>query len=92
MILSWTWFKILNCQHLQRWIKNKRVFHRFLQMSPEINPYKINKVMKKTEDFNKVWKKLILKRKLLVSDVVPDQWFTIDSIKQLNMYKKRITK
>ena len=57
-----------------------------------INPYKINKIMKKTEDFNKVWKKLILKKKLLVSDIVPDQWFTIDSIKQLNMYKKRSTK
>ena len=53
-----------------------------------VNPYKINKIVKKTEDFNKVWKKLILKKKLLVSDVVPKQWFTIDNIKQLEMYKK----
>lgn len=55
-----------------------------------INPYKINKIVKKTEDFNKVWKKLISKKKLVVSDIVPNQWFTIDSIKQLKMYKKKI--
>jgi len=50
-----------------------------------INPYKINKIVKKTEDFNEVWKKLISKKKLVVSDIVPNQWFTIDSIKQLKM-------
>jgi|TARA_B110000261_G_scaffold161705_1_gene203673 NDP-sugar pyrophosphorylase family protein len=55
-----------------------------------INPYKINKIVKKTEDFNEVWKKLISKKKLVVSDIVPNQWFTIDSIKQLKMYKKKI--
>ena len=27
-----------------------------------VNPYRINKSMKKTEDFNKVWRKLILKK------------------------------
>jgi NDP-sugar pyrophosphorylase family protein len=53
-----------------------------------VNPYKINKIVKKTEDFNKVWKKLILEKKLFVSDVVPKQWFTIDNIKQLEIYKK----
>ncbi|MDB9718965.1 NDP-sugar synthase [Candidatus Pelagibacter sp.] len=53
-----------------------------------INPYKINKIIKKTEDFNKVWKKLISQKKLIVSDIVPDKWFTIDSVKQLKMYKK----
>ena len=29
-----------------------------------VNPYRINKSMKKTEDFNKVWRKLILKKKI----------------------------
>ena len=43
--------------------------------------------MNKTEDFNKVWKKLILK-KLIVSDVLPSKWFTIDNVKQLSSYKK----
>ena len=54
-----------------------------------VNPYRINKSMKKTEDFNKVWKKLILKKKLIVSDVLPSKWFTIDNVEQLSSYKKR---
>ena len=45
--------------------------------------------MKKTEDFNKVWRKLILKKKLIVSDVLPSKWFTIDNVEQLSSYKKR---
>ena len=54
-----------------------------------VNPYRINKSMKKTEDFNKVWKKLILKKKLIVSDILPSKWFTIDNVEQLSSYKKR---
>ena len=54
-----------------------------------VNPYRINKSMKKTEDFNKVWRKLILKKKLIVSDVLPSKWFTIDNVEQLSSYKKR---
>ena len=53
-----------------------------------INPYKINKIIKRTEDFDKVWKQLILKKKLKVSDILPNKWFTIDNIEQLNIYKK----
>tara|TARA_B100000686_G_C16526049_1_gene829815 strand:+ start:256 stop:921 length:666 start_codon:yes stop_codon:yes gene_type:complete len=54
-----------------------------------LNPYKINKTVKKTEDFNTLWKRLIIKKKLLVSDVIPDHWFTIDNIEQLKMYNKK---
>jgi len=54
-----------------------------------VNPYKINNIVKKTEDFNQIWKKLILKKKLLVSDVIPKNWFTIDNLKQLKLYKKK---
>jgi len=54
-----------------------------------LNPYKINKTVKKTEDFNILWKSLIKKKKLLVSDVIPDHWFTIDNIKQLKIYNKK---
>ena len=53
-----------------------------------INPYKINKILKSTEDFNKVWKHLISKKKLKVSDVLPKKWFTIDNVEQLNIYTK----
>tara|TARA_Y100000591_G_scaffold324324_1_gene343523 strand:- start:266 stop:931 length:666 start_codon:yes stop_codon:yes gene_type:complete len=53
-----------------------------------INPYKINKIIKNTQDFNKVWSKLISKKKLIVSDVLPKNWFTIDNLKQLTHYKR----
>ena len=54
-----------------------------------INPYKINKIMNYTSTFNEVWKKLILKKKLKVSDVLPKKWFTIDKLSQLKLYKKK---
>ena len=54
-----------------------------------LNPYKINKTVKKTEDFNMLWKRLIRKKKLFVSNVIPDHWFTIDNIEQLKMYNKK---
>ena len=54
-----------------------------------LNPYKINKTVKKTEDFNILWKRLIKKKKLFVSDIIPDHWFTIDNIEQWRMYNKK---
>jgi len=54
-----------------------------------VNPYKINKIVNKTEDFNILWKKLILKKKLIVSDVTPKKWFTIDNLKQLTTFRKK---
>ena len=55
-----------------------------------INPYKINKLVNKTQDFNKLWSKLIIKNKLYVSDVIPKQWFTIDRVEHIKIYKKKI--
>jgi NDP-sugar pyrophosphorylase family protein len=54
-----------------------------------VNPYKINKIVKKTEDFNFLWKKLIKKKKLIVSDITPKKWFTIDNLKQLTIFRKK---
>ena len=54
-----------------------------------INPYKINKIVKNTTNFNKVWAKLIEKKKLKVSDVLPRNWFTIDNPNQLKTYLKK---
>ena len=54
-----------------------------------INPYKINRIIKNADDFNQVWKKLIFKKKLLVSDILPKKWFTIDNLKQLTFYRKK---
>lgn len=55
-----------------------------------INPYKINKMIKNTSTFNEVWKKLIIKKKLKVSDILPKKWFTIDKLSQLKLYKNNI--
>lgn len=54
-----------------------------------INPYKINKIVKNTTNFNQVWAKLIKKKKLKVSDVLPRNWFTIDNPNQLKTYLKK---
>ena len=54
-----------------------------------LNPHKINKVVKNTTDFNQVWAKLIKKKKLKVSDVLPKNWFTIDNPYQLKTYLKK---
>lgn len=54
-----------------------------------VNPYKINKIMNTTEDFNVVWKQLIFKKKLIVSDISPKKWFTIDNVKQLIFFRKK---
>ena len=53
-----------------------------------INPYQINKLVNKTKDFNILWNKLIKKNKLYVSDIIPKQWFTIDKMEHLNIFKK----
>tara|TARA_A100000164_G_C21896321_1_gene768105 strand:+ start:152 stop:817 length:666 start_codon:yes stop_codon:yes gene_type:complete len=55
-----------------------------------INPYKLNKLIKNTDDFNMVWKKLIKKKKLIVSDIIPKKWFTIDNVEHLKIYKKNL--
>ncbi len=55
-----------------------------------VNPFKINRLIKNTNDFKYVWRELIKKKKLKVSDVLPKNWFTIDNLKQLNIYKKKI--
>ena len=54
-----------------------------------INPKKINQLISKTQDFKILWKKLIALKKLNVSRVTPKKWFTIDSVNQLNLYKKK---
>ena len=53
-----------------------------------INPYQVNKLVNKTKDFNTLWNKLIKKNKLYVSDFIPKQWFTIDKVEHLNIFKK----
>ena len=49
-----------------------------------LNPNKIYKKIKKTDDFNILWKRLIKINQLYVSDITPKKWFTVDN---LNNYK-----
>ena len=53
-----------------------------------LNPFVINKIIKPCEDFNLLWKNLIKKKKLLVSNQMPKKWFTVDNIKQFKRLKK----
>ena len=53
-----------------------------------LNPFVINKIIKPCEDVNLLWKNLIKKKKLLVSDQMPKKWFTVDNIKQFKRLKK----
>ena len=53
-----------------------------------INPKKIQKIMSKKNDFGQVWKYLIKKKYLYVSNIIPSKWFTIDNPKQLIFFKK----
>jgi len=53
-----------------------------------INPKLINKNIKPTSDFNNLWKKLIKKKMLYVSDIQPKKWFTVDNIKNYKALKK----
>ena len=55
-----------------------------------INPYKINSLIKRTENFNVLWKRLIKKKKIYVSDIIPKNWFTIDNVEQLKILKRKI--
>jgi MurNAc alpha-1-phosphate uridylyltransferase len=39
----------------------------------------INKKIKKTDDFNILWKELIKINQLRVSNIMPEKWFTVDN-------------
>jgi len=48
----------------------------------------INKKVKKTDDFNILWKELIKINQLRVSNVMPKKWFTVDNFNNYKMLKK----
>ncbi len=48
-----------------------------------LNPAKINRLVDSRGDFYDVWKSLITQRQLMVSDVYPNKWITIDTFDQL---------
>ena len=48
-----------------------------------LNPYKINQLAKSDGDFYQVWQSLIEQKQLMVSEVYPKQWISIDTFEQL---------
>ena len=54
-----------------------------------LNPKKINDKVKKTDDFNILWKRLIKKKQLYVSNIRPKRWFTVDNIENYKNLKKK---
>ena len=67
-------------------IKKSEIYCSGIQI---LNPKKINNLLKEKNDFKEVWKSLIEKKKLVVSDIVPKKWFTIDRVEQLNFFNKK---
>tara|TARA_Y100000816_G_C26101500_1_gene583938 strand:+ start:693 stop:1388 length:696 start_codon:yes stop_codon:yes gene_type:complete len=53
-----------------------------------INPYRVNKITSFSNSFNKLWKQLIKKNKLYLSNMYPGEWYAIDNLKNLNDVKK----
>jgi len=53
-----------------------------------LNPYLINKITKKTEDFTSVWKQLIKKNKLYHTNIYKKKWLAIDNVSQLKKYEQ----
>ncbi|MCX8490253.1 MAG: NDP-sugar synthase [Cyclobacteriaceae bacterium] len=54
-----------------------------------INPSRINSLIKPTENFYDVWNSLIKLRELRCSAVYPKNWFTVDTIEQLDVLNKK---
>ena len=55
-----------------------------------INPYKINKLTKKTNNFYEVWDQLIKMDQLYCSKQTIKNWYAIDNINQLKIVNKSI--
>ena len=55
-----------------------------------VNPAKLNQLMQPTDDFYDVWKKLISLNQLYCSSVYPKNWFTVDTVQQLDYLNRRI--
>ncbi|MDX5337618.1 MAG: NDP-sugar synthase [Cyclobacteriaceae bacterium] len=48
-----------------------------------LNPARINSILDPVEDFGELWHQLILQNQLYTSSVLPEKWFTVDTLEQL---------
>ena len=49
-----------------------------------INPFQVKKLTNDRGDFYNIWEQLIAQNQLFVSSVLPDKWFSVDTIEQLH--------
>jgi NDP-sugar pyrophosphorylase family protein len=56
-----------------------------------INPAKVNRLIQATENFYDVWNDLIKLKELGCSAVYPKNWFTVDTMEQLDILRKTKT-
>lgn len=54
-----------------------------------LNPKKINKLTKPTENFYDLWQGLMTEGELYCSKVYPDQWYAVDTVEQLNALNEK---
>ena len=50
-----------------------------------LNPFRINEITDKSENFNSVWDQLIANNELYCSSLYPKKWFSIDTLEHLNI-------
>ena len=48
-----------------------------------INPFQVKKLTNDKGDFYNIWEQLIAQNQLFVSSVLPDKWFSVDTIEHL---------
>lgn len=48
-----------------------------------LNPYRLNLLTKKTNNFKNIWKQLLKKKTLYSTNIYKSKWLAIDSLKQL---------
>lgn len=52
-----------------------------------LNPYRLNRIAKK-KNFNELWNSLIKTKQLYISQQILSNWYSIDTIDNLNYFKK----
>ena len=52
-----------------------------------LNPHRVNELTNETEDFYSVWDQLIQQKQVYCSEIYPKQWFTVNTLEELDQLK-----
>lgn len=64
-------------------LDREKITDRYCSGLQIINPYRVNNVTKKCDNFYDVWKQLMDIRNLKISNVIPNKWGCYDNIEQI---------